>query len=251
MRRKPTQTRATSLWSKLKKPPEEVFLLSSVSSETVSYARDATVGGAHLPLHCSTQRHWQDKVQIKWQPKKCCTGMKALGEYKWETLQGSVTEKIICHCQACIVSGGVGSFKGGDDSGYRAVVNNFLVHGEENDFVQNIKPNKGNNNGLQKKAPTSVPFTESQSSWGLKWRGLTTTSLLAFHVTSNLSWTVNPTATAKTAVHLCEPRETWWRASSQQVSLSGMAIPPRQKGRLSTKWWKQQRKQVMCWCFRC
>lgn len=107
--------------------------------------------------------------------------MNPLSEYKWENLQGSVTEKIICHCQVCTVSGGFSSFEDGDKTGYRAVVNNILVHGEENDLIHNIRQNKGNNNGLQKKIPPlQSPSLELQSSWGLKWRGLTVIRLLAF-----------------------------------------------------------------------
>lgn len=167
-----------------------------------------SVGGAHLPLHCCTQcqgRHWQDKrvskVRKKQQPKKSCTGMKPLSEYKWENLQGSVTEKIICNCQVCIVSGGFSSFKDGDKMGYRAVVNNILVHREENDLIHNIRQNKGNDNGLQKKSPppTSVPFTWIAIIMGTEVERVDSHKFVGFHVTSNLGWSVNPTAMTKNA----------------------------------------------------
>jgi len=126
-------------------------------------------------------------------PQGCCLSPKLFTLYTHDCTSTQDNTILIKYADDTTV---LGLIKGsGDESGYRTLVNNILVYGEENDLILNTNKTKEIILDFRKNPPPLQPLiikgTEVERADGYRFLGM--------QVTSDLSWTLHTTATVKKA----------------------------------------------------
>jgi len=124
-------------------------------------------------------------------PQGCCLSPKLFTLYTHDCGTDRNNTAIIKYADDTTV---VGLIKGGDETGYRELIDNILAYGEDNDLILNIDKTKELIMDFRKKSilqPLIIKGTEVERVESHKFLGL--------RVSSNLSWTINTAVTVKKA----------------------------------------------------
>lgn len=89
----------------------------------------------------------------------------------------------------------MGLIKGGDETGYRELVDKILAYGDDNDLILNVDKTKELIMDFRKKNQFLQPLVIK----GMEVEKVESYKFLGLHVSSNLSWTINTVATVKKA----------------------------------------------------